>query len=191
MKKHTVKVLALLVACMMVISLFVACGTKTTDSAPSGSTPSDSSTSSDNEPSGFDPDDVSQGDASGKDTVTIAIRTDSGSLDPANLTTETYAAVNCIQERLWDVTENNEVVYILAKDVEIVSDTEWIIHLQEGVKFSNGSDFTASDILFSIQKHNEAGPFGAVRASTIDPEASYVMDDYTFNMQLYAPSITN
>lgn len=190
MKKHAVKVLALLLSCLMAISLFVACGTKTTDSTPSGSTPSDSAPS-DNEPSGFDPDDVSQGDATGKDTVTVALRTDSGALDPANLTTETFAAVNCIQETLWDVTENNEVVYILAKDVEIVSDTEWIIHLQEGVKFSNGSDFTASDILFSIQKHNEAGPFGAVRVSTIDPEASSVIDDYTFNMQLYAPSITN
>lgn len=190
MKKHTIKRLALLFACMMVISLFVACGTNSTGSNPSDSAPSGSEPPG-SDPSGFSSDDVSQGNAAGKDTVSIALRTDAGTLDPANLTTETYAAMNCIQETLWDVTENNEVINILAKDVEIISDTEWIVHLQEGVKFSNGSDFTASDILFSIQKHNGAGPFGAVRAATIDPEASFVVDDYTFNMQLYEPSITN
>ena len=190
MKKHTAKLLALLLACMMVLSLFVACGTEQTASAPSDSETSSNATSG-SDPSGFNSEDVSQGDATGKDTITIALRTDAGTLDPANLTTETGAAVSCIQETLWDVTENNEVINILAKEVEIISDTEWIIHLQEGVKFSNGSDFTASDILFSIHKHNEAGPYGAVRAATIDPEASYVVDDYTFNMQLYEPSITN
>jgi hypothetical protein len=102
MKKHTVRLIALLFTCIMVISLFAGCGTKPTGSAPSDSATSNSAPSSsapsDSEPSGFNSDDVSQGDATGKDTITIALRTDAGTLDPANLTTETYAAVNCIQK---------------------------------------------------------------------------------------------
>ena len=135
--------------------------------------------------------DASGAESSGNDTINIALSNDAGSLDMAFVTTETYSAITCMQETLWDVTEDGEIIYILAESVEEVSDTEWIIHLREGVTFSNGSPFTASDIIFSVNKHNNSGAYGQARVSTIDPEATYAVDDYTLSLQLNAPSVTN
>ncbi len=129
--------------------------------------------------------------ASGKDTITIALRNDAGSLDASLINTDTYAAVTCIQETLWDLSEENEVIMLLAEDVDQVSDTEWIVHLRQGVTFSNGNPFTADDVIFSIQKHKDSGATGSPRVQTIDAEKTYAIDDYTLSMQLLAPNVAN
>ena len=129
--------------------------------------------------------------SSGRDTLTIAIPNDSGSLDAANSTGATFGAVMCIQEPLWDVTEEGEIIYMLAESVDIVAPDEWILHLRQGVKFSNGNPFTASDVYFSIMMHYEAGATGGPRVQTVDVNNMAVIDDYTFSLKLWDYHVAN
>jgi peptide/nickel transport system substrate-binding protein len=80
---------------------------------------------------------------------------------------------------------------LLAESVDMVSDTEWTVHLRQGVTFSNGNPFTADDVIFSIQKHKDSGATGSPRVQTIDAEKTYAIDDYTLSMQLLAPNVAN
>jgi len=126
-----------------------------------------------------------------RDTINVAITSDSGTLDAANMTGGVFSAVASIMEPLWDVTEENEIIMVLAEEVEQISDTQFIVHLREGVKFSNGNPLTAEDVVFSIGLHYAAGATGMPRVQTIDPEQTTAIDDTTLDMRLLAPSIAN
>src|SRR6059058_1729864 len=45
-----------------------------------------------------------------------------------------------------------EIIPGLATKWEQKNPTTWIFHLREGVKFTDGSDFTADDVVFSIKR---------------------------------------
>ena len=187
MKKS--RLLAILL-CLVLLLPLAACG-NTQNSNSDGSSQDTTSPSQGNASDASNASDPSGPASAEKDTLTIALRNDAGSLDASLINTDTYAAVNCIQETLWDVTEDNEVIMLLAESVDMVSDTEWVVHLRQGVTFSNGNPFTADDVVFSIQKHKESGASGSARVQTIDAEKTHVMDDYTLSMHLVAPSIAN
>lgn len=180
------KLIALLLALVMVFAL-VACGGNSeskTDSKTDSTTPSDSSSS---DSSSSDAGKTSEGD----DTLYVAVTSDAGTLSPALIGTGTYGIVAQIQEPMWDVDQDGNVIYILAESVDFVSDTEQIIHLRHDVKFHNGNPFTASDVLFSMNLHNNSGFTGQPRVQTVDFEKTNVVDDYTLDLHLIAPTICN
>jgi peptide/nickel transport system substrate-binding protein len=131
------------------------------------------------------------GASAGKDTLNIAIISDEGTLDIRYMTGGVYAAAVEIMEPLWDVTEEKEPIMVLAESVEQVSDSSYIVHLRQNVTFSNGNPFTAEDVLFSIDRFNEAGASGQPRVQTIDPAKTKAIDDYTIDLQLYAPNVAH
>ena len=57
-----------------------------------------------------------------------------------------------IFERLIDRDENANIVARLAESWENVDDLTWKFNLRKGVKFHDGSDFTADDVIFSIDR---------------------------------------
>lgn len=128
---------------------------------------------------------------SGEKVLNVAITADEGTLSPAYMGSQALGVISSVQESLWDVTGDNEIIYQLCESVEVVSETEQILHLRQGVTFSNGNPFTASDVIFSFKLHNEAGMTGQPRVQTVDIEKTTAIDDYTINLQLLAPTIAN
>ncbi len=125
------------------------------------------------------------------DTITVSVTNDAGTLSPAFSTSTTFAVVCAMMEPLWDVDQEGNVKMLLCEELEKVSDTEMILHLRKGVKFHNGNPFTASDLLFSMNIHKDAGASGAPRVQTVDFEKTKVIDDNTLDLFLLAPTIAN
>jgi len=63
----------------------------------------------------------------------------------------------------------------------------WTFHLKKGVKFHNGSELTASDVAFSMNRILEIGEgLAYVFLGTV--ESATALDDYTVEFKLPAPS---
>ena len=192
------KILCIVLAAVMLIGL-VACGggggsntpAPSNSAAPASNSPSgggDTPAPASNSPSGGGD---APAPAAANDTITVAVSNDSGTLSPANSTAATFSVVTSIMQTLWDVDQDNNVTMILCESVDVVSETEQILHLRQGVKFHNGNPFTASDLLFSMNIHKEAGATGGPRVQTVDFEKTKVIDDNTLDLFLIAPTIAN
>ena len=185
------KVIALILAALMLASL-AACGGSTGDNNPpdtAGNTADDTPGNTADNTTNTDTPDTS--DAETSDTLNVAVTNDAGTLSPCQMTSTTFAIVCQMMEPLWDVTTDGDVMMLLCESVDVVSDTQQTLHLRQGVTFHNGNPFTASDVLFSMKLHSTAGASGSPRVQTVDLEATNIIDDYTIDLHLLAPTIAN
>ena len=170
------KLLALILACIMLAAI-VACGKS------DGATP-DSSPPAGGAPAGNSP--AGGGDAaSGKDTISVAMTQDSGTLHPhQNTGTDVFGIYNgMLYEPLWLIDNHGELIYLLATGYDIVGPDTMHIYLREGVTFSDGSEFDSEDALFSlISWNNREGQQGIF--PQMDMEASKIIDKYTIELVL-------
>lgn len=86
--------------------------------------------------------------------ITVAISSDTGSLDPAGSIALTYLAysVNALDELL-TFDEDGEIEYRAAESYEVNEDyTVWTFHLRENAVWSDGSPVTAADFLNTITR---------------------------------------
>ncbi|MDZ7794658.1 MAG: ABC transporter substrate-binding protein [Spirochaetia bacterium] len=76
----------------------------------------------------------------------------------------------------------------LATDWEANEDgTVWTFHLREGVKFHNGNDLTADDVIFSFDANIETGLAWADAMATV--ESYRKVDDYTVEVTCNQPDV--
>lgn len=125
-------------------------------------------------------------DTSGTRTMTFGIQNyGGGGIDPAR-------EINCawnvsrygVGECLFKFDNSMNVVNTLC-DTYTVNDehTEWVFHIRDGVKFSDGCDLTASAVKASFDRLFEAGPSGSSAPQNyLEYEAEITADDASGNV---------
>lgn len=125
-----------------------------------------------------------------KDTLVIAVNEDISGLDPFAQNTSLqngytilmYDTLLSLNPQTGAVEKNG-----LATDYEIVSATEYIFHLREGVKFHEGQTLTAEDVKYSIERAAASNGM-ASKVSQVDHVE--VIDPLTVRIVLNTPSTT-
>lgn len=190
------KILALVLCLSMVLGM-TACGGST------GSTPATSgteTTAAANDTAKTEAPDEAEpaGDteeASGPKVFRYGTDANSTTFDPASdlQTNSGSFLVHAVGETLWTVDAEGNMVPKLAESVDFADDdSSMTIKLRQGVKFSNGNDMTAEDVLFTLE-HMMSMPRTASMYTWLDLENSKAEDDYTvvLAMNSYDASLTD
>jgi len=120
-------------------------------------------------------------------TFKFAFQGDLKSLDPYSLNeTFTHGMLGNVYEGLTKRDKELKIIPGLAERWEVVEPTRWRFHLRKGVKFANGEDFTADDVVFSADRARM--PASDVK-TRLPADAKVVkVDDHTVDFILSGPN---
>lgn len=122
-----------------------------------------------------------------KDEIHVVLSSSPSHLDIVMTTEDVAAAVaqGTIFEQLVALNEQYEAVPELAESIDVSEDTkEYIYHLRQGVKFHNGEEMKADDVVASMNRWIEA----ASNAKAMVGDARFEkVDDYTVKISMDAP----
>lgn len=120
-------------------------------------------------------------------TFRYAFQGDLNALDPYTLNeTFTLGAMGNVMEGLTKRDKDLRIIPGLAERWEIVDPLKWRFYLRKGIKFHNGEDFTADDVIFSLARMRSPGSQIKSRAPA-DMKAVKV-DDHTVDFVLASPN---
>ena len=180
--KRMTRLLAMLLALTL---LLTACGGGTTSESSSQAAASSSASSSavsagsqSATSGGAVSDEVAK--KADPNSIVAGFNTEPGKLDPQNNAQIVGIMVERqIFEPLIDKDpETGELVPCLATEWSWDDDTHLRLKLREGVKFHNGEDFTAEDVMLTLERM-KVGSASASLYAPFDPENSVAEDDYT------------
>ncbi len=127
--------------------------------------------------------------ATKQDTLTVAFGSDPPTLDPhSSSSSPSVNALNPIYETLVRYDENGEISPLLAESWEQIDELSMKFNLRKGVKFHNGEEMKASDVIYSMKR--ATGPEGAKVSyimKAIDSEKCEIVDDYTVIIRTHEP----
>jgi peptide/nickel transport system substrate-binding protein len=119
----------------------------------------------------------------------IAVAADVTSIDPHffNLFPNNNIAEH-IFDKLVQMDPDSRMIPGIATSWKTIDDRTWEFKLRKGVKFHDGSELTAEDVVFSIDRvplvPNSPGPFSAYTKAIIAKE---IVDPYTIRFKYAAP----
>jgi peptide/nickel transport system substrate-binding protein len=94
---------------------------------------------------------------------------------------------NLYDTLVFPTTEGGVVPHVAETWETSADGLTWTFHLKKGVKFHNGSELTASDVAFSMNRMLEIGEgYAYVYLGTV--EGATALDDYTVQFKLVKPS---
>ena len=134
---------------------------------------------------------VSTNLAMAEDVLTIGVRAEAASMDPhwTQLSGDTQVQEH-IFERLVGLSSTSQPVPGLATSWEPIDETTWEFKLREGVRWHDGEDFTAEDVVFSFDRLR-AGVSGAPASPAFQLEKGgkqwEMIDDYTIRITTDGP----
>ena len=119
--------------------------------------------------------------AASAETATIGVSIAPSTLDPQlSLLTSDVGIYRHIYGSLVKVDSNNQVVLDLATDYRPIDDHTWEFNLREGVKFHDGSDFDAGDIVFTLERMGTVPGHDGLAAQYVAPITDVeVVDPHT------------
>jgi len=126
--------------------------------------------------------------AASAEELTIAVKTETSSMDPHWQTLIVNIQIDRhIFEHLIEFGDNMELSPGLATSWKALDDTTWEFKLRQGVKWHDGSPFTADDVVFTWDRAanvpNAPNPFAQyIRGKEIEK-----IDDYTFRVTTKEP----
>ena len=124
------------------------------------------------------------------DTLTVVITADPAGLDPSHSSGSAMGQViRQMYDTLFIYDENYNIVPWLAESYEYENDETLVLHMRKGVKFANGDELKASDVIFTI-KTAQAGTGATDSFQKIVVDKSTVVDDYTVKLVTNGPVAT-
>ncbi|MDO4313013.1 MAG: ABC transporter substrate-binding protein, partial [Eubacteriales bacterium] len=111
----------------------------------------------------------------------VAIAANPPSLDPPSVNSNIVGGIGVhVYESLFAMNENYEPTPVLAESYEVSEDgMEYTIKLREGVKFHNGEEMTADDVVASMNRWLEV----SAKANTLIGGSVFEkVDDYTVTL---------
>lgn len=143
MTKKILRRLTPVLAVSLALSM-TACGAKTEETKAQETVQGETTAATETE--------ASEGTESKKDTLVIATANETPSMTTYQHSSVAGTYMNTMTHNgLFKTDENMEIVPDLCESYEIVSDTEWLFKLREGVKFHNGAIMTAEDVKASLE----------------------------------------
>jgi peptide/nickel transport system substrate-binding protein len=96
-----------------------------------------------------------------------------------------------VYETLIDMDPDGKIVPMLAVSWRVVEPTVWEFKLRENVKFHDGADFTAKDVVFTIDRiRGIKGSVGPLAPFVQDIVAAEIVDPHTIRFKTAAPAPT-
>jgi len=121
------------------------------------------------------------------ETLKYAFQGALNALDPYSLNeTFTLSSLGNTYEGLTRRTADLTIEPALAERWEVLEPNRWRFYLRKGVKFHNGSDFTAEDVAFSVDRVRSEGSNLTTRVPA-DAKVE-IVDDYTVDFVLSGPN---
>ncbi len=116
-----------------------------------------------------------------KDTIKVALPKNVTSMNGSTGGLNAFNPLFQIYDMLVEMDENMQLVSKLATEWEMVDDYTWRFTLREGVKFHDGSDFTAEDAKASIDRIVNMDPKYFYAANWVNswPPAAEIESDYS------------
>ncbi|MBO8155899.1 MAG: ABC transporter substrate-binding protein [Bacillaceae bacterium] len=188
----------------MLLVLLVVAGCGGDEGASSDDSGDDTNTSQ-NDNTDNSSNDSSSSDSSSSDnsddkkTLVFGRGADSVSLDPSKVTDgESIYVTNQVYDTLVRYEQGNtEVKEALAVDWDVNEDgTVWTFKLREGVKFHDGTDFTAEDVVYNFERWTTSGEYvyyGYMFGASEDDPAGIIekveaLSDYEVQFTLEEPN---
>lgn len=126
--------------------------------------------------------------AANAENLTIGLSSEPTSIDPHyhNLTPNNALAYH-VFDRLIHQTEKQGLIPGLAVSWKPIDDLTWEIKLRKGVKFHDGTDFNADDVLFSFERAPNVPNSPSSFASFTKGKTLTKIDDYTIILKTKVP----
>lgn len=127
--------------------------------------------------------------AADNDILRVGVGVDAKNLDPQNsVDTFSFSVIRQIYEPLFTVDgKTKELVSVLVDKYELLDDSTYKFYLKKGVKFHNGDEMTAEDVVFSLERILKDSIFAKSRGKYIDPNGFKIIDKYTMIMKTAGP----
>ena len=123
------------------------------------------------------------------ETVTIGMRTNAAALDP-HFSKEGGTQMISMQfyETLYTADDKMSLKPMLAESVRVIDPLTYEFTLRKGVKFHDGSDFTAEDVVFSLERARDIKGSAASFASSVKPiKEMIIVDPHTLRIVTKEP----
>lgn len=196
MKMNTKKLLALVTAGAMVLSM-AACGSSGSDSAATTAAAAESGsesaaeTEASNVPTSSEEVVVPEGESVSQDTDVVgAMLVDFTTMDPLDTSDTLSGGIQrLIMDGLFGFDDDMTIIPMLATDYEANEDaTEYTIHLRQGISFSDGTPFNAEAAKANFDRWNDEN-LGLKRTTLLCNvlESTEVVDEYTVKVTLSEP----
>lgn len=136
-----------------------------------------------------DKNDVAVTGKADKNTLVVANMGDARTVDPHGAGESTSVnALLPVVETLVSYDADGNVQPLLAEKWEEIDSQTWKFYLRKGVKFHNGEEMKASDVVYSFKR--ATSPLGArvqYIMKMVDPEGLEIVDDYTVIIRTIKP----
>jgi peptide/nickel transport system substrate-binding protein len=154
-------------------------------SAPSTPAPAGSSASSTSAPSAT----TAAAAVKSGGMLIVADRLDNKTLDPAYISDSPARRIGrAIYDTLVDVDAQGKIVPILAESWDTPDPKTYVLHLKQGVQYTDGTDFDAEAVKFNMDRHLDPKTASKQIGTLLSVASVEATDRYTVRFNLKAPS---